>query len=60
MIHLCGLVEVNIGDMANILNDQILCAIIQAVLHKRLLVAAMILSLKKRKYKKKSVEYLIF
>jgi len=53
VIHLRGLVEINIGDMINILNDQILCAIIQTVLHKRLLVPAMILSLKKRKYKKK-------
>jgi len=39
--------------MANILNNQILCTIIQTVLRRRLLEATMILSLKKRKYRKK-------
>jgi len=60
VIHLRGLVEINIGDMANILNDQILCAILQTMLHKKLLVAAIILSLKKENIKRKSIEYLIF
>jgi len=39
--------------MANILNNQILCTIIQTVLRRRLLKATIILSIKKRKYRKK-------